>query len=125
MTGRKLLKVTGLSLVALIFAIVLFLCVFDFGVLKPKIESAVSDATGRELHIDGELSLKLLPTPTLLIEELSLASPDWGSKPNMLRLGKAYVKVNVLSLLSQPIVIEQFELADGMKGEKQVMRVIP
>ncbi len=60
---------------------------FDFGVLKPKIETTVSDLTGREFHIGGDLSVKVLPTPTVLIEGVTLASPEWSKEPQMLEVG--------------------------------------
>ncbi len=112
MSWRKLLLGILASIATLVVVILLFLWFSELRFLKPKIETAVADATGRELHIQGDFSLKVLPTPTLLIEDVSLASPAWGSEPNMLEAGKAYVEVELKSLISPPIVVHDVELHD-------------
>ncbi len=113
MTGIKLLKGVSITLVLLLVLFMVLLSAVDFGFLKPKIESIVQEKTGRTLKIEGDLSLKLLPTPTLLMEGVTLASPSWGSEPQMLQVGKAYVEVDLFSLLSSPLVIQQLTLSDA------------
>ncbi len=106
----KALKITTVSLLSLVVLLNLLLWFVDFGFLKPKVEAAVSELTGRDFHIAGDLSVSILPTPTLSVENVSLANADWGTDPTMLSVEKAYLKVEVLSLLSQPILISRVEL---------------
>ncbi|GAB3103054.1 hypothetical protein GCM10027217_25110 [Pseudomaricurvus hydrocarbonicus] len=101
-----------LSLVTLLMVGVLYLWFADFSRFKPKIETVISDATGREFRINGDFKLNVLPTPTVLIENASLASPPWGSEPSMLKAGKAYVEIDLLSLLRQPIIVRKLILDD-------------
>lgn len=112
MTGLRILKIFGITLLTLIIVLLLLLWLFDFGVLKPKVESAVKDFTGREFQIKGDLSVKILPNPTVLIEDATLAGPEWSADPTMLNVGKAYAQVNLLSLLSDSIEINRVELKE-------------
>jgi len=110
MTGRLFLKITGISLAIVLTLAILFLWTFDFGVLKPKLESTLSDVIDREFRINGDFSLKLLPTPTLLFEDLTLANPSWGSEPEMLTAGKGYMEIKLMPLFSERIEVEKLQL---------------
>lgn len=112
MSLRKLLLALLVTLGTLIVFAGLFLWLSDFRFLKPKIETLVTEATGREFRIEGDFYFKALPTPTLLVEKASLASPDWGSQPKMLTAEKAYIEVDLKSLFSQPIVVRTVEISN-------------
>ncbi|MBU3068806.1 AsmA family protein [Aestuariicella sp. G3-2] len=112
MSLRRLLLALLATLGTLIVIAGLFLWLSDFRFLKPKIETLVTEATGREFRIDGDFYFKALPTPTLLIEQASLGSPDWGSQPHMLTAEKAFVVVDLKSLFSQPIVVRTLEISN-------------
>lgn len=110
MMAIRILKLTAITLLTLMVILILSLWLVNFGFLKPQVETTVSEITGREFRIEGGFSLSLLPTPTLMIENVSLANADWGSDPAMLTLEKAYVEVSLASLLAQPIVIDRIEI---------------
>ncbi|MEE2732539.1 MAG: AsmA family protein [Pseudomonadota bacterium] len=110
MMAVRILKIIAATLLSVCVLLVLALWLVDFGFLKPKVESTVSDLTGREFRIDGELSLHLLPMPTLVIEKVSLSNAEWASEPVMLQADKAYVRMGLLSWRDYPIVINRIEL---------------
>lgn len=112
MSGKKVLKLTAILLAAVLAFIILFLSLTDFGFLKTKVETAVSEAMGNEFRVNGDFSVKILPTPTLLIEDAYLNSPSWSKYPHKLEVGKAFIKIDLLSLLYQPIEIDNIELHD-------------
>lgn len=86
----------------------------DLNRLRPQIEKAFADATGRELSLDGELQIDLLPTPKLLIERVSLANAAWARTPgNMLEVGHFSVAIDLWSILSGPLIIEDMVLEDA------------
>lgn len=85
----------------------------DLNKLRPHIEKAFSDATGRELRIAGDLQLDLLPTLTLLVEDLSLANAPWGSAPDMVKIGHFSAAIDLWSALSGPAVIEDIKLENA------------
>ena len=112
MSVSKTVKILALVIALLFASAAAILWLVDFSFLKPDIERLITEKTGRELHIDGDFSLHVLPSPTLLIENASLASPSWGSDPAMLKLGRAYVKIALPSLLMHPLVVKRLELDD-------------
>jgi len=57
----------GLGVVALLLLAAVFIVpsLVDWNGYKPRIADAVREATGRDLVIDGDIGLSILPTPTL------------------------------------------------------------
>jgi len=108
----KILKGLGIALGIIVILAVLFLWFWDFSRYEPDIEAAVSEATGRDFRIDGDFDVDVLPSPTVLIEGASLANADWSESPEMLEVGRAYVKIDFWSVLFRPVVIREFELRD-------------
>jgi len=110
----RVIKIMVITLVALVVLLAIALWTVDFDFLKSEIETGVKEFTGRDLHIGGRLSLHLLPTPRLQVEEVSFANAQWASEPGMITVGKAYVAVNLRSLFSndQNFVIRRVELSD-------------
>lgn len=76
---------------------------------RPQIIAAVRRTTGRELRI-GHLRLVPALTPTLSITDVSLANLPGGSRPEMLRVPRAQVKLSLLPLLAGRIEIARLVL---------------
>ncbi len=108
----KFLKYTAIVLAVIVLVGALVLSVMDFSRFQPQIEAAVQDATGREFSINGDFSVKVLPSPTILAEDVALSNASWGSEPDLLRVGHFSAKIGLWSLLSRPIVIHDLKLAD-------------
>ena len=65
-TTRKRLLIGGGGIVALLVAALVALpALIDVNSYKPLIISQVKTATGRDLVIDGPISLSIFPTPTV------------------------------------------------------------
>jgi len=108
---RLILAVVGLVVVVLVAA-VLYLTFGDLGRFRPNIEAAVSRATGREFRIAGEFKPKVLPTPSLVVEGVTLANAEWGTPTPMVSVGKASVEIGLWSLISGPIRVKKLDLQD-------------
>ena len=83
----------------------IFLRSFDINSYKTEIETAVSDTLGREFKINGNMGFVLAMTPTLSVENLTLANKDWGKDKNMLSVESVSVKLGLLSLIKGNIRI--------------------
>ena len=97
----------------------------DWNSYKGEITAQAREATGRELSIDGDISLSLLWTPTLTVSKVRFANVDGGSAPEMATLESLDVrlaltpldwldgnfKVERIELVQPTIVLEK--LADG------------
>ena len=83
-----------------------FLARFDPNSLKPRIEAAVQQATGRELGLYGPVSLKWSPWPTVELRDVTFANPPGYSRPQMATLERLDLKLAVL-----PLLRSRFEIA--------------
>jgi len=50
-------------IIALMVTVYAVLVTYDYNKLKPRVAQLVKDATGRELHLGGEISLQLVFPP--------------------------------------------------------------
>jgi len=119
---KVLIAIAGL-VVVLVAAVLVVPSLIDWNGYKPEIQAAARDATGRELRIDGDLSLSILPSPTLSVANVSLANMDGGSTADMASLEALDVAVALGPLLSgeirvtsvtlvKPVIVLE-KLADG------------
>ena len=102
----SLAGVVGLIVVA---GVVLALS-FDPNSLKPRVEAAVKQATGRDLTLAGRIRLGLSLQPTLVVSGVSLANPSGFSRPAMATLERLDLKLALIPLLSHRVEIDQLVL---------------
>jgi len=110
---RKLLAGLILLLVLLGLGLVVYLSVTDFGKFKHEIEQAVSDATGRQFHVEGALHVRLLPAPSVMAEDITLSNAPWSAAPDILRIGHFSARIGLWSLLFPPVEIRDIRLRDA------------
>lgn len=79
---------------------------FDPNSLKPRIEAAVQQATGRDLGLFGPISVKLSLWPTVALQDVTFANPPGYSRPQMATLDRLELQLAVL-----PLLRGQFEIA--------------
>jgi AsmA family protein len=117
MTRRTKIGLVTLSviigLLALVFAL---LATLDLNRFKPWINDKVSDATGRQFAINGDLSLRwerpehetgwqrFVPWPHFHAKDITLSNPEWAtSGPLMAQIADADFRLNPLALLRKTI----------------------
>ena len=110
-------------LVLLIAAVVVVPSIFDLNDYKAEIAALVKETTGRELAIDGDIDLTLLPLPTIKVNGVRFANLEGAAVPDMVRIGVIEASVAIAPLFSGNIevgsltfvepVIELEVLADG------------
>lgn len=106
---KTLIAIVGL-LVILIAAVLVVPGMIDWNGYKPEIQKAAKDATGRDLRIDGDLSLSILPSPKLSVAGVGLANMAGGSTPEMASLESLDVNVALGPLLSGAIRVTSITL---------------
>ena len=106
---KVLIAIVGLVIV-LVAAVLVVPSLIDWNGYKPEIQAAARDATGRELKIGGDLSLSILPSPTLSVADVSLANAEGGSAPDMASLDSLDVSVALFPLLSGEIRVTSVTL---------------
>lgn len=131
---RKILLWGAIALFTILLAAVLFLLMFDWNKAKPWINERVSEATGRNFAINGDLSLTWqraqpttdtwrdwIPAPRLSAHDVSLGNPEWGkADSNMAEIGHITFSVNPLPLLNNTIVIPALQLDDPIVSLERI-----
>jgi uncharacterized protein involved in outer membrane biogenesis len=84
--------------------------VFDPDSLKPRIVTAVKQATGRDLTLQGHIRLGLSLQPTLTVQGVSFANPPGFSRPEMATLERLDLKLALIPLLSSRVEIDRLVL---------------
>lgn len=79
----KFTAIAAATLVALlIVAAILFVLLFDANDFRDQIEAGVEQATGRELTIEGDIGLSILPWFAIDVQQVELGNaPGFGAEP--------------------------------------------
>jgi len=105
---------SGVLAVFLLAVLVIFaiLSGYDYNSLKPEIQGTVANATGKELTLGGDISLRIGLTPTLVLRDVSVRNVPWGSEPQMAKIGRFEVKVRLFPLLAHHLDIVRLVLVE-------------
>lgn len=102
----------GLVVIVILVGVVL-LSTQDVNQYKDVIAARVSEQTGRELTLKGDLSLSIGFSPSIVAEDVTFENAAWGSRPQMLRLGRLEAKVALFPMLGGDIEIHRLHLIDA------------
>ena len=85
---------------------------YDLNYLKPIIEKAAIDATGRKLSVQGNIYFHVGWPPGICLTDVTIANPSWSKRPHMLQVGKLALDIEIIPLLHKNIHIKQMTLND-------------
>lgn len=109
---KMALKIGG-GLLALIIVVLLVAPFFiDLNSYKGMIAEQAKAATGRDLVIEGDISLSLLPIPSVSVEGIKFGNAPSGAAANMAEIEKVKVEVALLPLLSSNVEIKSVSLVN-------------
>ena len=107
---RTALKWTVGIVLALVVALALFVS-FGLNTLRGPISRAVSNATGRELVIDGKIrAVWSWVHPRFRVEKVTFANADWAKEDYVFSADAVEAEVRLLPLLRGLIVLPQVRL---------------
>ncbi|PKR54898.1 AsmA family protein [Thalassospira marina] len=109
---KKILAVIGALVVVIIAALLVIPSLIDWNSYKSDVTTAVSEATGRNLELRGDLSLSLLPFPALSVEDAVLGNVEGATDENMVTVKEVQVSVALMPLLTGKIQVTQVRLID-------------
>jgi uncharacterized protein involved in outer membrane biogenesis len=99
-------------IVLLMVAVYVILSSYNFNDFKPRVAQAVKDATGRELKLDGDISLKLGLIPSLIVARVSFQNAPWGSRPELATVKRVEVQVALIPLIGKRIEVKRLVLEE-------------
>jgi len=108
---RAIFIVVGLIAFAVI-AVVAAPSFMNWNNYKSDITDQVRQLTGRELIIAGDISVRVLPAPRLVAENVSLSSLDGAAHPDLVSLRSVEVQVALAPLITGQIWVETVRLVE-------------
>jgi len=102
--GKLLKIIVGLVLLIIVAAIVAPM-VIDPNDYREEIQAVVKEKTGRDLSINGDLSLSVFPWVGIGINDVSLSNASGFEADHFAEIKEASVKVKLLPLLSQQVEV--------------------
>ncbi len=119
---KKVLIFVGVVIGLVLVAIIVVPHFFDWNrYLKPTIIAKAKEITGRDLTIDGDIALTILPSPTFSAAKVHFANGPGGSVPDMATLESLDLRVALFPLLSGAIKVESVTLV----APKIVLETLP
>lgn len=107
---KKLLIGLGVVVLLLIVAVIVVPMLIPLERYKSEIQAQAKSATGRDLRIDGDISLSLLPVLAVSVEDVGFANAPGASTPEMATIDRLDVALQILPLISGEVAIDHFIL---------------
>src|SRR5216683_628457 len=105
-----------IGIVAIIVVVIAALLIVPFLIpteaYKGQIVERVKSATGRDLALNGPISLSVLPSFALTVSDVAFGNASGASTKNMATFAKLQLQVQPIELLSGRLVIDRFVLVD-------------
>ena len=110
----KKLAFIVLGLIALLVVAVLVAPAFiDWNRFKPQIAEAVRNSTGRDLRIDGDLKISLLPSIRVSAGDVRLSNAAGMTAPDMVSIGSVALEAKLWPLLGKRLVVNSLVVKDA------------
>jgi len=110
----KPLKIIGISFAAIFTiiaaALVSIILFFDPNAYKPQISTAVEDATGRQLNIDGDIGLSLFPWIGMELGKITLSNAADFDETPFASINSAEIKLKLMPLFKQEVEMKTITL---------------
>jgi uncharacterized protein involved in outer membrane biogenesis len=101
---------------ALTAIVALLVATLDIERYREPIEARASQAIGRTVELAGPMSLGLALHPTLIVEQVSVANPDWASRPHLATFERIEATMALLPLLARRIEVDRLILSGADIG---------
>ena len=84
----------------------------DWNQYKNEIQDQIRSVTARDIHLNGDISLTILPTPALIANDVYLANVRGAQAKNLLELKYLEVRIALVPLLGGQVQVEGVKLVD-------------
>ena len=109
---KKLIYALLAVLFVLVAAVLLLPSLIDWNDYKDQLARQVEQATGRDIAVDGPVSLSLLPSPAFSAQQVTLANIDGASAQPMARIADLRVQIALAPLLQGQVEVERLVLVE-------------
>lgn len=107
----RALKWLAALLLAVPVVFITWVSVFGWNWARAPLQELVFQATGRALHIGGELSVRPgWPAPRVMAAAVTFANPSWATEKQMLEVERVEFSVDLIALLGRKLVFPEVRL---------------
>ncbi len=111
MIRRLLTLLIGLVIILVLAAIIIPFLIPE-SVYREQAQQAASNNLGREVALNGEVSLRLLPSVQIRATDVTVANEDGFGDAPFAEMTEMRVGIQLIPLLSRNVVIDEFVLVD-------------
>ena len=109
---KKLLKITFGLIAALVIVAVVAASLVDINSFKPQIIAQAEKALGRKVTMDGDISLRILPTIAIKTGKVTISNPQWAGGGDMLSANSISFGAELMPLFSNQLTINSLEIIE-------------
>lgn len=109
---KKVLIALGAVVVLVIAALVALPALIPAERIQSEVVAGVKNATGRDLSIQGKVSVSAFPSLSVQVGNVALANPPGYTSKDLIRLGAVDVRLKLIPLLSGKAEVDSFVLVD-------------
>lgn len=109
---KKIVIALGVVVVLAIAALVILPSLVPADRIRQEVVAQVKSATGRDLSIDGKVSVSAFPSLSVQVSNVALSNPPGFQGKDMVRLGALDVRLKLLPILSGKVEVDSFVLVD-------------
>ena len=109
---KRIVIVLGAILFLAVTTLLVAPSFIDWSNYRTTFETQLANATGRQVEINGDVSLTLLPRPTLQVENVRIANPAGASTPDFARAERVAVNLAFGPLLRGRLQFISIEIID-------------
>ncbi|MGI8739923.1 MAG: AsmA family protein [Gammaproteobacteria bacterium] len=108
----RIIKWITLALVVVILSLVLTVRVVGWNWARGYVEQQVTQATGRDLTIAGDLDIDFSLNPLIRVEDIGLGNAPWGRTSNIAEIKVLALRVELLGLIQGRTVISELSIRE-------------
>ena len=109
---KKILIGIGVIVVILILVVLIAPMFIPIDWAKQQIVAQVKEQTGRDLKLDGDISVSLLPSTAVEVSDVALSNRPGSDVADMVKLKRLELEVSLFPLLSGELEVDRFVLVE-------------
>lgn len=110
---KRILLISSVVIMLAIGALITVAMLTPDAVYKERIETAAATALGREVALDGDVSLGFFPRITASVEDVSIANPEGFSADHLVRAGALSASVKWGPLFTGKVEVQEIAFIDA------------
>ncbi len=111
---KKTFIIFSVLILLILGALAVTVSIYDFDQWKAPLAAQVKAATGYDITIAGDISVKGSYVPTLVVNDISIANVAWASQEKFVEIARVEVRPSIVSILFGSLIAEEV-LFDGVR----------